>query len=244
MLGLCAAVAQAQDSAATLQTQLRTAEALLASGRLAEADAAIAPLRRSERPDMQTLFLSGLIHLARGRYTEAAEEFRIMLARDPTLLRPRLELARTLYLAGDYQAARYHFEQVLAAPLPDTVRQNVLAYIGAVRNHLPSFSLSLDIVSDSNPKQATSNKTIEIAGETFLLNEDARAKDEYGLQAILQAKFPIPSDPTWYLTGFGELYDYPARDLDQLYLQALGGKHFPGTRQEFNLEAGVHYGAY
>lgn len=224
--------------------QLRAAEAFLARGRLDEAETIVAPLRQAQHPELQALFLSGMIYVARGRYEEAAAAFRTMLARDPTLLRPRLELARALYLAHDYQSARYHFEQALAAALPDTVRENVLAYISAIRNRVPSFVMSLDIVSDSNPKQATSSRYVEIGGQTFRLNDDARAQEGYGLVATLQGKLPLPSDPTWYLAGFGELYDYSARDLDQLYLQALGGKHFPGTKHEFNLEAGVHYGAY
>jgi len=224
--------------------RVREAEALVAAGRLDEAEALLVQLRAGQQPDLQALFLSGMVHLARGRHAQAAEDFRAMLVRDPTLLRPRLELARALYLAGDYQSARYHFEQVLAAPLPDTVRQNVLIYIGAIRNRVPSFVLSLDVVSDSNPKQATSSRTIEIAGQTFVLNDEARAEDEYGLLATVQAKFPLPSNPDLYLTGYGEIYDYPGRDLDQLYLQVMGGKYFPGTRHEFNVEVGIHHGSY
>ena len=219
-------------------------EALLAANRLDEAEALVAQLRAAPDPDLQTIFLSGMIHVARGRYTQAAEEFRLMLARDPTLLRPRLELARALYLAHDYQGARYHFEQVLAAPLPDTVRQNVLAFIGDIRNRVPSFAFTLDLVSDSNPKQATSSKTIEIAGQSFVLSPDSRAEEEVGLLATVQAKFPIPSNPELYASGYVEVYDYPQRDLDQLYLQLMGGKYFPGARHEFNVEAGMHYGSY
>jgi len=224
--------------------RVREAETLLSANRLDEAEALVRELRAAPDPDLQVVFLSGMIHMARGRHLQAAEEFRLMLARDPTLLRPRLELARALYLARDYQTARYHFEQVLAAPLPDAVRQNVLVFINDIRNRVASFALSLDIVSDTNPKQATSSETIEIAGQSFVLSEDARAEEEYGLLATLQAKFPVPSNPDIYASGYVELYDYPARDLDQLYLQVMGGKHFPGARHEFNVEAGMHYGSY
>ncbi|MCC7548730.1 MAG: DUF560 domain-containing protein [Burkholderiales bacterium] len=223
---------------------LGQAEALLSANRLDEAEPLVRQLRTAPHPGLQTIFLSGMLHLARGRYMEAAAEFRLMLAQDPTLLRPRLELARALYLAHDYQAARYHFEQVLAVPLPDAVRQNVLAFIGDIRNRVPSLSLSLDIASDSNPRQATSSKTIEIAGQSFVLSDEARAEEEVGLLAAVQAKFPVPSNPDIYASGYVEMYDYPQRDLDQLYLQVMGGKYFPGQRHEFNVEAGVHYGSY
>ena len=232
------------DASAQRSAGVSDIEALLAANRLEEAEALVAQLRAAPAPDPQTIFLSGMIHVARGRYMQAAEEFRLMLAHDPTLLRPRLELARALYLAHDYQGARYHFEQVLAAPLPDTVRQNVLAFIGDIRNRVPSFAFTLDLVSDTNPKQATSSESIEIAGQRFVLSPDSRAQEEIGLLATVQAKFPIPSNPELYASGYVEVYDYPQRDLDQLYLQIMGGKYFPGARHEFNVEAGMHYGSY
>jgi Flp pilus assembly protein TadD len=146
LLGVLALLRTVASSAAT-DEEIATATRLLASGRLEEAEPLVARLRREEAPPLQVLFLSGAIFLERGRYDDAAEEFRRMLVRDPTLLRPRLELARALFLAGDYQAARYHFEQVLSVPLPETVRNNVLAYLTLIRERVPSLVLSLDLQS-------------------------------------------------------------------------------------------------
>ncbi|HZP88478.1 MAG TPA: surface lipoprotein assembly modifier [Burkholderiales bacterium] len=229
---------------ADIEDDQRVAASLLANGRIAEAEEIVGRLRGVESPDLQTLFLSGLLHIERGRYDRAASEFRIMLSRDPTLLRPRLELARALFLARDYQGARYHFEQVLAAPLPDTVRANVLGYIGAIRNRLPSFAFSAEIISDSNPKQATSSKIVEIAGQPFVLTKKSRAHEEYGLQLTGQAKVPLANNPSWYASGYIENYDYPGRDFDQTYIQAVGGKHLEFDSHELDLELGAHYAAY
>lgn len=220
------------------------AASLIAAGRTAEAEAIVARLRAVDPPDLQTLFLSGMLHLGAGRYDKAAEEFRLMLTRDPSLLRPRLELARALYLNRDYESARYHFEQVLATPLPDTVRSNVLGYISDIRTRVPSFGISVDIVSDSNPRSATSSRTVEAFDRPFVLSDDSRAQHKYGVQISAQAKFPLPSNPDWYAAGYVENYDYPGRDLDQTYLQLIGGRHFEWGTQEVNVELGGHYGAY
>ena len=108
VIGSCAATepGEAIDEAARHATQL------FAQGRLAEARAIILKLRRQPHPDKQVIFLSGVVHYHVGEYRLAADEFRVLLAMDPSLLRPRLELARALYMLGEYDAARYHFEQV------------------------------------------------------------------------------------------------------------------------------------
>lgn len=237
-------VAVASTARADTAQDQALAASLMAAGREAEAEPIVTRLRAIDPPDLQTLFLSGMLHLAASRYDKAAQEFRLMLTRDPSLLRPRLELARALYLNRDYDSARYHFEQVLATQLPDTVRANVLSYISDIRTRVPSFNISVDIVSDSNPRSATSSRTVEIAGQPFVLTEDSRAKQKYGLQMSAQAKLPLASNPNWYATGYIENYDYPGRELDQTYVQLIGGRHFEWTTQEVNIELGGHYGAY
>jgi len=150
-------------------TQITEATRLLENGRIEEAQAIVSRLRTSPDPPLQVLFLSGALYSIRERYGEAAEEFRLILARDPTPVRPRLELARALFMARQYAAARYHFEQVLASPLPEAVKANVLAYLTLIRERVPSFAFSFDIVSDSNPKQATSSSIVEIGGLLYQL---------------------------------------------------------------------------
>ena len=197
---------------------------MLESGRIDEAQAIVSGLRAAPNPGLQVLFLSGALYAMKGRYREAAEEFRLMLARDPTLVRPRLELARALFLAREYNAARYHFEQVLASPLPDMVRANVLNYLTLIRERVPSFAFSFDIVSDSNPKQATSSSIVEIGGLLYQLNQSALAQRATGVLVTAQGKVPLPADPSWFVRGYVEHYDYPGGALDQGYGQVARGE--------------------
>ena len=63
--------------------------------------------------DPKILFLKGELALIRADYGEAVRLFRRILSRDPDLTRVRLWLARELFLARDFDAARYHFEIAL-----------------------------------------------------------------------------------------------------------------------------------
>ncbi len=209
-----------------------------------EADAIVTRLRRADPPALQVLFLSGAIALARGKYEDAAAEFRLMLVRDPTLLRPRLELARALYLEGDYQTARYHFEQVLSAPLPEPVRNNVLAYLTQIRERVPSLVVSLDLILDSNPGQATSAEFVQIGGQLFRVAASSQAESGVGMLYTAYGKLPLPRDPSWFATAYAELYDFSGSSTDSSYLQALAGKHFDWGRHSIDLQAGGHYAGF
>jgi len=217
---------------------------LLEGGHIDEAQAIVTRLRALPNPELQVLFLSGALYFLKGRYSDAAEEFRLMLARDPTLVRPRLELARALFMAREYNAARYHFEQVLASPLPEMVRINVLNYLTLIRERVPSFTFSFDIVADSNPKQATSSSIVEIGGLLYQLNQNALAQRATGVLLTAAGKVPLPSDPSWFVRGYVENYDYPGGELDQGYGQLLAGKHIDLGAHGLDFEGGAHLARY
>ena len=167
-----------------------------------------------------------------------------MLAIDPSLIRPRLELGRALFQARQYSAARYHFEQVLAAPLPEQARANVLSFLTLIREKLPSFAFSFDVISDSNPRQATRSDVVEIGGLLFKLNNDARAEEALGIAVVGQAKIPLPADPSWFARGYLEHFDYEGSELDLSYGQLMAGKHLSLGRHALTLEAGWHGANY
>ena len=84
--------------------------------------------------DPQVLFLRAQLAFAEGDYRDAIAIFRGMLTRNPSLTRVRLELARALFAAGDFDAARYCFEIALGQTLDEGVKENVCAFLRAIRD--------------------------------------------------------------------------------------------------------------
>jgi tetratricopeptide (TPR) repeat protein len=197
-------------------------------------------LRAVPEPHLEVLFLSGMLHAQAGRFDQAAQEFRLMLARDPGLIRPRLELALSLQKSGDRQGAKYHYEQVLAAGLPAPVMDNIYRQLGDIREREPSVRMTLELSSDSNPKQATHNRVVYIGGQPYALNENSRAELIWGLAGTANVHWPLASDPSWFAHAYGELYEYPGRALDTQYGLATLGKRFEWGRHHISLEAGGH----
>lgn len=213
---------------------------LVEEGRYEEARRLLVLPRLQPRPHLEVLFLSGLIYVRQGDYGSAVDEFRLMLARDATLIRPRLELAYALYLSRDYEAASYHFQQVLAGVLPDEVRENVQGYLAAIREQLPSYSFGFDVVNDDNPAQSTSNQTVTIGGRTYKLSTTAPDQTIWGTALSGGAHIPLPGNALWFARVSGNVIDYPDMDNDQTYLQATLGKHFRSAKSTLTFEAGGH----
>ena len=182
--------------------------------------------------------------LETGDTASARTHFRAMLARDPNLIRPRLELARALQRAGDRQAARYHYEQTLAAGLPEPVARNVFRQIDDIREREPSLRMTVELTSDTNPAQATQTRTVLIGGLPYTLANTAQAKTVYGMRAAADFYWPLASDPSWYARFLGDATEYPQRNFDSLYGQASVGKRFVVGRHYAALEAGGHVSSY
>lgn len=84
--------------------------------------------------DPPVLSLRAQLAFAQGDYREAIATFRGTLSRNPSRTRIRLELARALFAARDYEAARYHFEIALGQTLDKWVKENVCAFLRAIRD--------------------------------------------------------------------------------------------------------------
>jgi tetratricopeptide (TPR) repeat protein len=230
----------AEPDPAAVRAALAAAEKQYAARDYAALRATLAPLLAVPKPHLEALFLSGMAAMAEGDYANAITAFRGMLARDPSLIRPRLELAMALQKSGDRQGAKYHYEQVLAAPLPEPVLRNIYRQLVAIREREPSLKLTLEISSDSNPRQTTDSRIVYIGGLPYQLNDANRAETVYGMAATADLHLPLPADPTWFTHFYGEAFEYPGRDLDSTYGQASAGKRFEHGQHSVSLELGGH----
>jgi len=223
---------------------IRRVASLIQAGRLAEARAMLRPLRQRPHPAMEVLFLSGMIFEGTGDLAHAVREFRLMLVRDPKLPRPRLELARALFLMKDYEGARYNFEQVMATDIPPMVRHNIDHFLYVIREQVPTFNLAIEMVNDSNPIQQTSAKTVTIGGLNYQLNSTAPGKAVTGILVNVGARLPLPADPSWYVRLASQWWDFPNKDMDQDYFLATVGKSVRLGRHTMSVEVGVHQFQY
>jgi tetratricopeptide (TPR) repeat protein len=207
------------------------------SSSLIEVEAVLA-----EHPDeLQLHFTRGMLLGELGRYREAADEFRWMLAVDPSLLRPRLELGRVLYLEGSLESARYHFQQVLANELPDTVRDNVLRILARVREQSPFFTISFEAITDSNPKQATSSKEVAVGGLRYQLSDSSKAHEASGFRTAFDGKMPFTSSSLWFVRSSGEIDLYDDAASNYQYLELAVGKNFSFASDTATVELGMHH---
>lgn len=211
---------------------------MIDSGHFEEARTLLTLFRMQPIPHMEVLFLSGRIYAGIGDYPSASDEFRKMLVRDATLVRPRLELAHALFMSREYEGASYHFQQVLAGSMPEDVRAKVQGFLTAIREKLPSYSLTFDVINDSNPAQSTNNKTVSIGGRSYLLSTTAPNKSIWGVALGGSANIPFGDDSTWFARANANLTDYPNQISDQVYVQVTAGKRFSYDANTLTLEMG------
>jgi tetratricopeptide (TPR) repeat protein len=199
-------------------------------------------------PQLQKIFNQGLNAFNSGNYQLAIKYFRKMLENNPNLLRPRLELARSLYRQGEYKVAKYHFEQVLSAPeLLAVVRKNVNAFLLLIRQQLPSLSLSLSVsLNEKIPKRT--KKVIYLGGIPF--NGDNAPYENTGItqdsyQFTAQSKIPINPKQKTFAKLRLEHSEIINSENDSTYLKATIGKHYSlANAATITPEIGFHHSIY
>lgn len=225
-----------QDVGANELTTLREA---IDRGDWAGADAALAALAGKPVTDRVDLdFLSGMMWLARGDLDAAAAAFRRVVDARPDLPRPRLELARVLYLRGDDDAARAHFTRVLAGNVPSEVADNVRTFLADIeRRNAWSIDLSLAPVADDNLNGGTYHETIDLGGLSFNVNPDARAVAGHGLVAALSGRRLLPLAGAWRheLAVGWQHKNYNRHAFDEDYARlAYGLRRIAGGRRQLD----------
>lgn len=129
-------------------------------------------------------YLLGLAALAEKDYTTAAFAFERILIVQPDHHRARAEYARSQFYLGDLDEARRQFNRVLASEPPETVRENVEAFMAAIQRgearqrHASSLVLGLSGGHDTNINSATDLDTLDLLGVQFQLADDGQETDD------------------------------------------------------------------
>lgn len=237
-LGGFAVTARADEPATqTIRIEnLSSSDVLAIAGELVDAgrfDEALALLDRLAADGMggpERDFLDGMIAMARKDLPRAEAMFRKILAGDPKLVRVRLELARTLFLAKKDEQADYQFRLAIAENPPEAVVRNVARFREALRARRSwRFNVELGVAPDTNINSATNQERVEVLGLPFQLGEDSRARSGTGLFVAADASIRLMrnSQTPLYLGAYGRMLRYGDSRFNDIY---VGGEAGPEVR--------------
>ncbi|HMM46395.1 MAG TPA: porin family protein [Thiobacillaceae bacterium] len=178
----------------------------------------------------QARFLEGVEALHAGNPMRAATIFEPLLAETGSP-RVKLELARALFLLGQYERSERLFREVLAQPdLPWRVGENIRAYLDEIDMATGYVRFSLGIVSDSNPRNFTSSREVMIGGQTLTVVPPEDNRSVHGVRLSVRGYRPL--DEQHRTTAFftASYSDFPARTFDRLTGDAGVAQTVPGVR--------------
>ncbi len=187
---------------------LEAARGALAAGKPDEAAFILKAVKPDEAHIDALQFLHGSVGMAKADWPTAIDNFRAVLARDPTLLRVRLDLALAYFHAGEDGSAAYHFRQALGADdLPPGARARALAFLDEIRRRKAWWITgSAALAPDSNINAATDARLVELFGLPAQLSEDARRTSGIGFNASVSGGYEMRLSPDLRLRTDAGLY--------------------------------------
>lgn len=217
---------------------------LMADGKYDEARPLLSKLMLAPHPGLQVLFLAAQLAEHDGDLPRAVALYRDMLNRDPALVRPRLELARVLYEQRDYDGANYHFERVLATPLPTPVIRKVERFIQIMRAQSGYFNMSISLTPDSNANNGASSRQVVIQGLNYTLSDNTQPRRMLGMDFQLNGRRNFGNDRQTFVRGFADYQTFPDHNYDFSYLLGYVGRNFKISKHVLTFEAGYHQATY
>lgn len=191
LLGISAPLSAADDRPAIDQRREVTAaelfqlsDQLAAQGQLDDAERLLKLLAVNRDPQVrnEAHYRHARLLNSLGRNQEAALLLRSVVDSRPDAIPARLELARTLDLLGDKDAAWREVRAVQASGLPPDVALLVDRYSEALRAARPAgASFEIAIAPDTNINRSTRSDTLGTVLGDFEIDEDSKATSGIGL---------------------------------------------------------------
>jgi len=200
------------------QQRLRILIQMIRSGAFDEAERLLKthPLKGDYSAN-RTLFLEGIIAKGRKQYEIAVQKFRAALASDPKLTMVRAELAHTLFITGQDDGAKHHFQLLSgAAPNRDLATQ-FDRFIEAVDARRPwRLSAYFSIAPSTNFNNGTNSRLIPFGGGFLVVNDNSRKKSGIGVRGGANASytFDVGKDLSLVVGAGVNIVEYTGNTFD------------------------------
>lgn len=196
---------------------------LLAVGHFDEARALVRSTT-GKRPDAALHFahLEGLILAHQGRYDDAIQVFRSILATEPNFTPSRIELSKLLFRTGQTEAALHHIEAVELGTDDAGLRRLAQGFRYRMAQNRPyGFSGYVAILPSTNVNRATDNLVFNAGEKEFQIDEDSRRKSGVGVATGGSAfrNWSLTDTNSLVWTGSFDITKYEgSRDFDEAVL--------------------------
>jgi len=156
----------------------------------------------ANKDDVETNFLLGQVTMALDRPEDAIVYYKGILARDPSLQRVRLELARAYASNRQRELAKMELESVMATKPPKVVGDNIQKYLAALSAQKDwSLRATVGYLFDSNVNVGPGSDTVQLFGTSFVLSPSSRAQADHGITANLDLNYLKPFSRKFALQG-------------------------------------------
>ncbi len=248
VLPLCVAAPAAAQQQASVDEQVNL---LMQRGDYAAALALAERAWGPETPNRQARldFIRGMKLRSEGDLKGAIDLFRRLIADNPGFTRVRVELANTLVLAGDTDAAAYHLRDLARSAHSDDMRRNFEAYLDAIRRDRPyRIGGYLSLAPSTNVNGRTTEEVIVLPIQgvgcpndlcTFTIDRDSQAVSGVGLTGGISGErhFFLSDELTFTLSGRLDAIKYARPEFDRLTANA--GAHLRRKRGDITLGGGI-----
>lgn len=160
----------------------------------------------------QQRFLEALTLVQQGRSQEGAALLRQLYIEAPTP-RIRLELARALMLAEQWQASRQLFVEAFKDDPPPVVKANILTFINRIDRRRGKLTISASVARYGNPLQQPGAYTLNFAGIELAYEPDRTYRNLWG--ATVGGTYSKDFASGWKLDASASYRDLPHNAADR-----------------------------
>lgn len=181
--------------------------------------------------------------LGENRNRDAALLLRSLVDEKPDAVAARLELAHTLDLMGDADAALRELRAVQSGGLPPAVARLVDRYSQALRASRPvGANFEISLAPDSNINRATRSNSLGTVFGDFDIDQQSKAKSGTGLslngQVFRRLRLGDGDNSLLFrVSGFADIYC--KMDFNDVALDVAGGPELRMGRNQINFEFGA-----